>query len=207
MKATKQVHKDHYRFDRYMTKLRWISVWHQIDEVLRLEPETVLEIGPGSGLFKSAASLFGITVETLDLDPELQPDHVGSITDIPLKDSGYDVVCAFQVLEHLPYESSLKAMSEMARVSRRNVVISLPDARAVWRFQFYIPKLRSFDLLIPRPQFHAQDHQFDGEHYREISKNGYQLEKVSSDLNSIIDLKKTYRVKENPYHRFFIFAK
>ena len=141
MKIGKQVETAHYQFDRYMSKWRWISVWHQLDEVQRLQPTTVLEIGPGPGLFKTVGSHFGITIETLDFDPDLNPDHVGSITAIPLANASYDVVCAFQVLEHLPYELSLKAMEEMARVTRRHVVISLPDARTVWRYQFHIPRI------------------------------------------------------------------
>jgi ubiquinone/menaquinone biosynthesis C-methylase UbiE len=148
-----------------------------------------------------------VNVETLDLDPELNPDHVGSATAIPLPSSTFDVVCAFQMLEHLPYESSLCAFTEMVRVSRKHVVISLPDARTMWRYQFHLPKLGAHDILIPRPALGANPHKFDGEHYWEISKQDYPLKRIISDLSSICKLTKTYRVKENPYHRFFAFEK
>lgn len=207
MNIRKQVDKTHYNFGRYMSKWRWISVWHQLDEVQKLQPETVLEIGPGPGLFKTVSTHFGINVETLDFDPELEPDHVGSITDIPLDDARFDVVCAFQVLEHLPYDLSLKAMAEMARVTRRYVVISLPDARTVWRYRFHIPKISTFDFLLPRPQLRAPQHKFEGEHYWEINTKGYALNKVTADLSEIIPLRNTYRVTENPYHRFFVFER
>lgn len=81
----KQVEKDHYTFGGYINKPRWSSMWHQLDEVLALEPETVLEIGPGPGVFKAVAKLFGPCVETLDLDPELKPDHVAPADEMPLK--------------------------------------------------------------------------------------------------------------------------
>ena len=207
MTIQKQVDKTHYQFKSYMSKDRWCSVWHQLDEVIQLQPKNVLEIGPGSGVFKQMGTLFAVPVETLDLDPELNPDHVGSATALPFRDNAYDVVCAFQMLEHLPYETSLQAFKEMARVSQRHVVISLPDAKTLWRYRFQLPKLGVHDFFIPRPRLSAPIHKFDGEHYWEINKKGYELTKVLKDLSQICELVKTYRVVENPYHRFFIFKK
>lgn len=202
---SKQVDKSHYDFARYMSRARWQSLWHQLDEVLRLQPTRVLEVGPGPGIFKSLAKLAGLSVETLDIDPELNPDHVGSVTAIPLPDHSYDVVCAFQILEHLPYEQSLLAFREMTRVSRRHLVISLPDAKAVWRYTIQIPKLGVFDCLVPKPFAKVQPHTFDGEHYWEINKEDYYLKKISRDLSEYASMIKTYRVTGNPYHRFFVF--
>lgn len=207
MNHQKQVDKSHYNFTSYMDKKRWASVWHQIDEVQKLNPNKVLEIGPGPGLFKKIATAFNINVETLDLDRELNPDHAGSATAMPFADSSYDVVCAFQMLEHLPYEISLQAFNEMARVCRNNVVISLPDARTLWRYQLHIPKFGIHDFLIPKPQFKLPVHEFDGEHYWEINKQGYCLSRIISDFSKKLHLVKTYRVQECSYHRFFIFKK
>jgi protein-L-isoaspartate O-methyltransferase len=77
----KQVDKSHYEFGKYVPKPRWASMWHQLDEVIKLNPERVLEIGPGPGLFKALAGAMGIHVETLDLDPDLKPDHAASVLD------------------------------------------------------------------------------------------------------------------------------
>lgn len=208
MTYRKQVEKSHYNFGRYMPKRRWCSLWHQLDELRKLEPSNTLEVGPGPGLFKLLASEIGVQVETMDLDPDLNPDYVGSAIDMPFGDEAYDVTCAFQMLEHLPYEHSLKAFREMCRVSRRYVLISLPDARSVWRYKFYIPKLgTNHTLLVPRPQFRAPLHVFNGEHYWEIGKRGYPLSKITSDLSKSARLCKTYRVPEYTYHRFFLFEK
>ncbi len=205
MEEIKQVDKTHYEFARYMSKNRWASVWYQVDEVLRCNPSNVLEIGPGPGIFKQTASLFGIRVETLDLDPDLKPDHVGSATALPFEDSSYDVVCAFQMLEHLPYETAMQAFAEMVRVSRRHVVISLPDARPVWPYRIHIPKLGAWYLLFPRPILKQSKHIFDGEHFWEINKKGYGLTRIINELDRMCPLVKTYRIFENPYHRFFVF--
>jgi ubiquinone/menaquinone biosynthesis C-methylase UbiE len=124
----KQVDKSHYEFYSYMAKTRWASVWHQVDEVLSFKPQSVLEVGPGPGVFKAVLGRFGPDVKTLDLDPDLSPDYMASADSMPFDDKAFDVVCAFQMLEHVPYEKSLEIFREMVRVARKGVVISLPDA-------------------------------------------------------------------------------
>lgn len=203
----KQIDKTNYNFSKYIHKRRFSSMWHQLDEILATQPDSVLEIGPGPGIFKILASIFGIKVETLDLDPELEPDHVGDIENMPFDDKKYDVVCAFQVLEHLPYDAALVALNEMVRVSRRYVIISLPDAKVVYRCSFQIPKIGEINLFIPKPTLRSKAHVFNGEHYWEINKKGYSLNKVIQDFSAFCKIEKTYRVNENPYHRFFILRK
>lgn len=207
MKFEKQVNIDHYQFGSYMLKGRWISVWHQLDEMQKLKPRNVLEVGPGPGLFKAVAAIFGFQVETLDMDPELKPDYVASVTAMPFPDSAYDVVCAFQMLEHLPYEVALQAFREMVRVSGRNVVISLPDAQPVWSYHFHIPRINTYQFLIPHPFRKASKLESDPEHYWEINRPAYLLSRIIEDFSRYISLVNTYRVHENPYHRFFIFAR
>lgn len=204
----KQVDKDHYRFSTYVGKRRWTSIWHQLDEVLSLEPETVLEIGPGPGVFKAVASVFGVRVETLDIDPDLKPDHLGSADDMPLDDNSYDIVCAFQMLEHVPYRTSLKIFGEMSRVARRYIVISLPDSRPAWPYSLHIPAKGDLKFIVPLPRMALREHRFDGEHHWEVDKKGYALNNIIGDFIAASSAKsyKTFRVKEFPYHRFFVFS-
>ena len=204
----KQVDKEHYQFDKYVNKKRWMSIWHQVDELLAVNPKSALEIGPGPGLFKSLAEHFGISVVTMDLDQELRPDYVGSATDLPFKDNVFDCVCAFQVLEHLPYKKALQAFEEMIRVTRNHIIISLPDSRTLYPCYFHLPKIGKVIYNIPSPRFWSTPHKFNGLHYWEINKKDYGLRKIIYDFTQKkVVIKKTYRVKENPYYRFFIFCK
>jgi len=148
----KQVNKSHYEFGKYVHKRRWASMWHQLDEVIKLNPERVLEVGPGPGLFKAMAGAMGVHVETLDLDPELEPDHVASVFEMPFEDGAFDIVCAFQMLEHLPFEQSLEAFREMVRVAQKAVVISLPDAATRWPVSFHVPQGWTSEVPYPPPQ-------------------------------------------------------
>lgn len=200
----KQVDQSHYNFRKYVHQKRWLSIWHQLDEVLALEPSTLLEVGPGPGLFKVLATHFGISIETLDIDPGLKPDHVASAKELPFNDKSYDCVCAFQMLEHLPYEQSLKAFAEMTRVAKDHVVISLPDAKTLWTYSIYIPKAGQKTIHVPRPRLRALPHVFNGEHYWEINKKGFPLQKIIDDFNRHAKMINTYRV-EGSRHRFFIF--
>ena len=202
-----QVTREHYNFKDYMTKERWCSLWHQVFEIAILKPRSVLEIGVGSGLLKAILLQLSIPVTSVDLDPELQPDYVASIECLPFKDNLFDVVCAFQVLEHLPYESSLNAFRELARITSEYVIISLPNSRTLWRYLIHIPKLGILNFAIPRPEIHAPEHHFDGQHYWEIGKRGFSTQKVVKDLSEIMKLAKSYRVSEYPYHHFFVFRK
>ena len=122
-----QVPADWYEKRSYNSKERFCSYWHQIDEVLKLEGRSVLEVGPGGGLVTSELRRRGIDVLTLDIDDELDPDVVGSVTSIPLPDGAVDVALAAQVLEHLPIDQAAAALNELARVSRKGVVVSVPD--------------------------------------------------------------------------------
>ncbi len=206
----KQVEKDHYLFSNYMNKNRWSSIWCQLNEVYQLSLNSVLEIGPGPGVFKATAAAIGIKIDTVDLDPELQPDYIASATSLPFADQSYDIVCAFQMLEHLPFEDSLKALAEMSRVAKKNIIISLPDVLTLIILRIKLPKLKEYQLNIPVPLNKIKTHVFDGEHYWEINKRNYSLKKVQNAFlasTPSIKLVRTYRNPQNPYHRFFIFEK
>lgn len=205
----KQVSADHYKFEHYLTMKRWSSIWHQIHQVQDLRAETVLELGPGPGTFKVIAEHLGVHVETFDIDPDLKPDHLGDAQDMMFENNTFDIVCAFQMLEHLEYSKALKVLSEMARVAKEHVVVSLPDSRVLWKYSFYLPRLGQRTVFLPRPFLKKRVHSFDGEHHWEINKHGYDLEKIIADFSQATNgqLVRTYRVHENTYHRFFVFKK
>jgi len=49
---------------------------------------------------------------------------------------------------------------------------------------------------------------FNGEHYWEIGKAGYPLNRIINEIQRAgFKIEETYRIFENPYHRFFILKK
>jgi len=207
MTIQKQVSKKHYDFNQYVDRERWISFSYQIGEIIQAEPVSILEIGVGTGITQYVLrDTIGYNYESMDIDEELHPDHIGSILDMPFADKQYDVIGCFQVLEHLPFDNFEKALSELFRVANKAVILSLPNAGRVT--QIHIPPVMK-KKLIKTPFVPLEQHVFNGEHYWEINKKGYESDKIVKKIKDIgnafnFSLEKEYRVFEHPYHHFFV---
>ncbi len=191
----------------YDTKRRFASYWHQIDEIRACKPGSVLEIGIGNGFLSQYLKQHGVSVQTLDIDPRLKPDAVGSATAIPFPDNSFDVVAAFEILEHLPYKDALVALREMHRASRHFVIFSVPDDARTILIDLKLPYIKRIKklwriALWPRAKSSTRDHQW------EIGLSGYPLPQIQRDIKDCgFSIKKTYRVFENHHHRFFVLEK
>lgn len=195
-----------YFSKKYGDSKRWMSYWHQIKEVLKFNPQSVLIIGKGDGLVSEYLKLKGIKITTLDIDGSLNPDVLASVVDMPFPDNSFDAVLCAQVLEHLSYGDFLKALSEIKRVSGTGAVVSLPHFGPVIKFLFKIPFLPELKFILKLP--YPIKHQFKGEHYWEIGKREYPLRRIRNDIEkSGFTIKNDYIVFENPLHRFFILKK
>ncbi len=131
------------KFHRYDYQDRWISYWHQIDEVLKLQPRTVLEIGIGNKMVSDYLRKQGIEVKTLDIDEDLKPDFIASVINMPLANDSFDVILCAEILEHLPFKDFKKALLELKRVTKRYTVLSLPHFGPPLKLSFKIPFLIS----------------------------------------------------------------
>ena len=118
------------------------------------------------------------------------------------------IICCYEVLEHLPYESFSKALVEMFLVSNAHVVLSLPDAERLCLLNIQLPILGKITKIMTLPRLIKPKHVFDGQHYWKIGRDGYPLSRISNDIkNAGFEIKKTYRVFEYPLHRFFVLKK
>ena len=61
--------KSNYEFAFATSKECWCSIWHGLDEIKKLNPENILEVGRVLGAFKATAGNVGMKVETMDFDP------------------------------------------------------------------------------------------------------------------------------------------
>ena len=200
-----EVSKEKYSFSKYDHKNRWISYWHQIDEVLGLSPQNVLEVGVGSKVVANYLKDRGVKVVTLDIDANLKPDVTASIIKMPLESDSFDVVLCAEALEHLPFEKFEEGLKELKRVSKKNIVLSLPHFGHSLKFGFKIPliKERKFSMRLAFPI----KHEFNGEHYWEIGKRGYSLKKIRDIIRKYFKIRKEFIPFENQYHHFFVLEK
>lgn len=208
MEYQKQVEKAHYSFARYFYPGRWMSYWYQTKEVFsRPDITTMLDIGPGGDFLKKILSVHcpQVKYESLDVAEDLNPTHVGMVTKIPLPDNSFDVVSAFQVLEHIQFSDFEIALEEMKRVTKKYVFISLPHNEPTFELQWKIPGFKriSFAFRIPwhRP------HVFNGQHYWEVGKKGYTAKTILTIFKKHFTVLDEYSPYENQYHHFYILEK
>jgi ubiquinone/menaquinone biosynthesis C-methylase UbiE len=203
-----QVDHTTYNDISYNDKGRFNSFWHQIDEVLKFKPTTVLEIGTGNGFAKYILEKSNVRVTTVDIDKELHPDIHASVLSLPIEDNSYDVALCCQVLEHIPYENFIPALTEINRVVKDGLILSLPDLQRVYRFNLQLPVFGEIKFLYRMPRFKAIKWEFNGEHYWNISCKGYSLNRIKKDIeNSGFVIENTFSVFEMSWHRFFILRK
>lgn len=203
MNSTPQVDKSNYRFSSYSFEGRFVSYYWQLNEVLSLEPTSVLEIGVGDRVFGNfIKGNTTVSYTSVDIAEDLHPDVVGSILELPFADKSFDVTCAFEVLEHLPFEQFDRAVAELCRVARTHVVISIPHFGPMLSFSLKIPFLPHLRVAfkIPFPKKHV----FNGQHYWEAGKRGYPISLIRSKLSTYGKLVHDFVPFESPYHHFFI---
>jgi 2-polyprenyl-3-methyl-5-hydroxy-6-metoxy-1,4-benzoquinol methylase len=192
----------------YDSKRRFVSYWHQIREVLDRNPKRVLEVGIGNGFVSKYLRNKDITVTTVDIEEALQPDVVADILQLPFPDASFDVVTAYEVLEHMPYEKSVMGLRELARVSSRWALISLPDASHAFRVAITIPRFGYIQKVFSAPALVLRKHPYAKSHEWELGIQRYPVSRIINDMRTVgFTITKSYRLYENPYHRFFILQK
>lgn len=109
-----------------------------------LHPASVLDVGCGEGIVTerlarrlAPAEVLGVDADEARLREEWRARSIpnlsfatGSAYALPFDDGSFDLVCAIEVLEHL--ERPTDALSEMRRVSRRALLLSVPNEPG-WR--------------------------------------------------------------------------
>lgn len=213
MNYNSQVKEDHYQ-NKYDSLERFVSYYNQKNLIIRIIEEKfdllhvtkILEIGKGSGFLSRYLDSNGIKIKTLDNTAELEPDYIGSITNAEqLPKELFDIVCCFEVLEHIKFSDVDASLKNLATLSASYVVISVPQLRYYVSFWLKIPLFRGrgFTIFIPIPV----KHKFDGEHYWELRKRNYSLGKFRSMLEKYFSIEREFTHPLNPYHRFYVLKK
>jgi ubiquinone/menaquinone biosynthesis C-methylase UbiE len=114
-----------------------LESWGQINPyrlrfVRQYAGSSVLDVGCSTGSYVTYLNTHGYKAYGIDLlaDPSWMASSkvvntVGSLVNLPFVDTAVQTLLAFEVLEHIPDIDY--AMSEMYRVARQNIIVSVPD--------------------------------------------------------------------------------
>ncbi|MBX4192188.1 class I SAM-dependent methyltransferase [Candidatus Parcubacteria bacterium] len=200
-----QVSLEHYSGQAYKFQDRWNSYFHQLKLVESVKPQSVLEIGVGSGVVERELRSRGFQVTTLDIAEDLKPNIVGSVTSMPVGDKQFDLTLAAEILEHIKFEDVPTALKEIVRVSKSHAVISIPHPGYVFSQVIKLPLLPRIEIFFQVP-FFWQTHVFNGEHYWELGKKGFEVSKfLTLTREAGLELVKMQKFADDPAHRFFLF--
>ena len=107
----------------------------RIEETISLIPpdvESILDVGCGNGWFVN--SLHARYQRVVGLDSSRKAlEHVqtekahGDISALPFKTESFDLSTCLEVIEHLPYETFIKGLSELERVSKKYIMVTVPN--------------------------------------------------------------------------------
>lgn len=180
---------------------RFCSYYHQIDAVQKLEPNNICMIGVQNGVTTWYLRKMGFDVTTVDINPKNNPDVVATVERLPFKNGRFDTVCAFEVLEHLPFKALTNTIKEMKRVSQRFIVISLPNHNI--RLRLWFPIIHN--IIIPLPLSNPS-YLTTHEHFWEIdSAKETKLGNILSIMEEMgLQVLENYDIPDNPYHHMFI---
>jgi len=206
---------------KFLTENHFFSYYLQMKTIYELQVKTVLEIGPGENFIQMYMSTLGIKYDTMDVMADSNPTYLTSLAELNTNEikTNYEMVCAFQMLEHLPYEEFEANLNKMKNLSSKYVFISLPYSCNKFalglNLQFGQKKKisKSLQLIFPtnKPNRRYREeykHEFPwAVHYFEIGREGFALKKVLSDIEKtglrVID---TFH-SQNAFHYFILAEK
>lgn len=114
-----------------------------------IDTQTILDIGCGNGVFiNRLVDEFPDRFETIvGLDPckealkYVKTAKVNqNINGLPFESNSFDLVSCLEVLEHLPQRDFKKGLSEIQRVSRKYILVSVPNDETLEQFLVLCPK-------------------------------------------------------------------
>jgi len=91
--------------------------------ILNLQPQSLLDVGCGRGRLVEWAKTQGI--DAVGLDFASGYGVCADLVDMPFDDNSFDVVTAFDVLEHLRHEDLELGLDEICRFAKSHLVLSI----------------------------------------------------------------------------------
>ena len=179
---------------------------------------SILEIGPGEGFCQKNLKSLDYYYDTLDSESIYNPTFCSDFRhfDASKCDNEYDLVCAFQVLEHFPYESFTFLINKMVCMSNKYLFISIPYSCFGIRLNFNI-HFGQFTFCDKKIEYYFPSKKRNRKyrdqyvqefpwavHYWEVGRKGFDINMIINDIESC-ELKIVDKFHgSNPFHYFLL---
>ena len=201
-------------------KNQFFSIFYQNHYPLSLnQVKTVLEFGPGRGTSQAILKHLNLKVTTVDFNKNFSPDFIDTIISFDSKKK-FDIVCAFQVLEHNPIETIKEHLIKLRNFSNKYVYISVPYSGR-WislnlEMNFMPTKLGRWrkNILITWPRFFRKTRPIEKYKLRKDKYNPHWWEVGDKQMtkkdfarliqDSDLKIEKTFHNEFFPYHLFYL---
>jgi SAM-dependent methyltransferase len=141
---------------------------------------SVLDVGCGDGASSNGLVDRGLAVVGIDPSPRAlrfaaAKPAVALGDRLPFDDRSFDLVLAFEVIEHLPEPVRQRTLAEMARVAHRHILVSTPHREALTRSRARCDSCgATFHSSLHHHAFSAADHRglFEGSAFEHECSQG-----------------------------------
>ncbi len=209
-KAKMDHSREHY-CETYDDVKRFISYYYQAKLIKELGMNRILEVGIGNKLLSDYLRRFGLQMTTCDINGNLEPDYVADIRQMPFENDSFEVVVAFEILEHLVWNQVPNALKELHRVTEKYAVISIPYITAYLELVLRFPLINKIfkrpylDFFIRLPfSFFRKCPAY---HEWEAGLKNYSIKTVRKELTKYFRITREVRPVLNPLHYFFVLEK
>jgi len=162
-------------------------------ELIPPDVQTVLDVGCGNGSFLNSLphkyQAVGLDVSQEALKYVKTKAIHGDIAALPFKSDNFDLVTSLEVLEHLPSGVFERALSELQRVSKKYIIISVPNSEDLDFSLVICPACRCWY----NPHYHVRS--FDSEKLKILFEHF-----ALSELNEVGPL------EQRPRYNRFLYA-
>lgn len=126
--------------------LNWYRFYFIFKAALAARPETVLEIGAGSGIIKSCLLPHVKEYRTMDVNKNLAPDFLQDVREARPELAGkFDLVIIADVLEHIPFADLPRALEAIRSYLKPGgtLLATIPHRRSYFLFMTpnYVPRV------------------------------------------------------------------
>ena len=200
---------DKYLFDNEWiqsleNKYLWMLYYYQQKLLLNQinVHERIAEVGVGSKFTYNYLKSKGYKVESIDIDANKKPDKIINIVDCDISELKYDVILAFNIFEHIPYNEFILVINKLHNAGVKKIFLGLPyNKKIVFELYLHIGRFLNIHkaVLFKKNKITAKNHQW------EIDYQEYSFDKITEDLVECgYQLKNHFNYKTNSFFHLVI---